>query len=227
MFCGIEYNCAVYPTVGERVNPQSWCLTERLVALCTTVALFSTVGCDTIWYKTSSFSGWIVALTVCQWVTENLTKTESKTFFRNQKFLIPNPKLFSIPFFSETNTDIFSMPKIFDTESDTFFSKPFPKPKPTPILISIPKFCNTESNTFFNTKFHHHHGWTYGFTSHLFYLLTVGKTIIIVIARQWVKTFSLWLYEFKMVPYFQNYEKILLSYISILCIFKAPEQEES
>ena len=101
------------------------------------------------------------------------------------------------------------MPKIFDTESDTFFSKPFPKPKPTPILISIPKFCNTESNTFFNTKFHHHHGWTYGFTSHLFYLLTVGKTIIIVIARQWVQTFSLWLYEFKMVPYFQNYEKIL------------------
>ena len=136
MFCGIEYNCVVYPTVDERVNPQSWCLTERLVALCTTVALFSTVGCATIWYETSSFSRWIVALTVCQWVTENLTK--SKFFFQNQNFFIPNPKLFSIPFFSETNTDIFFNAKNFWCRIRYFFFKTFSE-------------TETDTDTYFDT----------------------------------------------------------------------------
>ena len=37
--------------------------------------------------------------------TKNLNKTETETFFRYQNFSIPNPILFSIPKFSETDTD--------------------------------------------------------------------------------------------------------------------------
>merc|ERR1712192_139140 len=44
--------------------------------------------------------------------TQNLNKTESKTFFRYQIFPIPNPILFPIP-------------NIFNTESDTFFDTKF------------------------------------------------------------------------------------------------------
>ena len=50
----------------------------------------------------------------------------------------PNPKLFPIPNF-------------FDTESDTFFDTNFSIP--IPILFSIPKFYETDTNTFFDTKF--------------------------------------------------------------------------
>ena len=37
----------------------------------------------------------------------------------------PNPKLFPIPNFSDTESDTFSISKIYDTESDTFFNTKF------------------------------------------------------------------------------------------------------
>ena len=50
-------------------------------------------------------------MTVCD-DTQNLNETESKTFFRYQIFPIPNPIIFPIPNF-------------YDTESDTFFDTKF------------------------------------------------------------------------------------------------------
>ena len=59
--------------------------------------------------------------TLCQPVcddTQNLNQTESETFLRYQIFPIPNPKLFSIHNFFDTEPDTFFDTKFCDTESE-------------------------------------------------------------------------------------------------------------
>ena len=94
---------------------------------------------------------WLLFDAVCD-ETQNLSETESETFFRYQFFSIPNPILFSIPNFFRYRYRYFFRYQFFsDTNTDTFFNtKIFPIP--IPILFSIPNFFETDTDTFFDTK---------------------------------------------------------------------------
>ena len=88
--------------------------------------------------------------TVCD-ETQNLNETESETFFRYQIFSIPNPILFSIPIFFDTDTDTFFDTKILRNRYQYFFRyQNFSKP--IPILFSIPNFFETDTDTFLDTN---------------------------------------------------------------------------
>ena len=71
--------------------------------------------------------------------TQNLSETESETFFRYQFFSIPNPILFSIPNFFRNRYRYFYRYQKFS--------------KPILILFLIPTFFETDTDTFSETKF--------------------------------------------------------------------------
>ena len=70
--------------------------------------------------------------------TKNLNETETETFFWYQNFSIPNPILFSIPKFFDTNIKFFETDTFFDTKFFRnryryfFRYQNFPKPIPIP-----------------------------------------------------------------------------------------------
>ena len=138
----------------------------RRVGLCTSHQLEALATCLVSWLS-SSFGRWITltrrCLTDTHWrlalalisnflpcsfqhqedqeepLMPPTLATRSQCVAKPKIWTKPNPKLFPIPIF-------------VDTESDTFFdTKCFPIP--IPILFSIPEFFETESDTFFDTNF--------------------------------------------------------------------------